>query len=167
VRASFCWYEPAAKSGTEMRYACGGQAEKIKCRAALAAWVHEDCRQLGETFLAYDLTWRPSIAIISWMTHKLRGDLARNPLVTVGIYHVARGARGVERRRGAAGDGGAYLQSHVDRQILHFADPCGGQQARDSREFELARDLGIRGAVTTRERHSPSERRSRVTLGAD
>ncbi|HEY4404404.1 MAG TPA: polysaccharide deacetylase family protein [Xanthobacteraceae bacterium] len=157
VRALLRRYDQVAISGTEMRYACGDHAEKVKCRAALSAWVHEDYRravQLQETFRAYDISLEALNGDYFLAEPELR-ELACNPLVTVGSHTVSHAALGTlddaGARREMAG-GRAYLESLLDRPIPHFAYPYGGSQACGGREFELARDLGFRSAVTTRER---------------
>jgi peptidoglycan/xylan/chitin deacetylase (PgdA/CDA1 family) len=144
-------------AGTDMSFACRDHAEKVRGRAALSAWIHEDYRrvaQLRETFRVYDVSLEALNGDYFLGETEMR-DLARNPLVTVGAHtlsHAALGTLGAAEARREIAGGRAYLESLLDRPIPHFAYPYGGPQACGSREFELARNLGFRSAVTTRER---------------
>jgi peptidoglycan/xylan/chitin deacetylase (PgdA/CDA1 family) len=157
LRELFRRCDRVAIAGTDMSFACHDRAEKVRGRAALSAWVHQDYRrvaQLRETFRVYDVSLEALSGDYFLDEAELR-DLARNPLVTVGAHTLSHAALGTlaaaEARREMTGSR-AYLESLLDRPIQHFAYPYGGPQACGAREFELARELGFRSAVTTRER---------------
>jgi peptidoglycan/xylan/chitin deacetylase (PgdA/CDA1 family) len=78
---------------------------------------------------------------------------AADPLVTIGAHtishcNLARESEAETRRQ--MRDSRARIEQQLQKPALHFAYPYGDKAAAATREFELARELGFRTAVTTR-----------------
>jgi len=88
--------------------------------------------------------------VMSW--DELR-DLAADPLVTIGGHTVNHFALSklseIEARREMA-TGVERLEQQLGRPCRHFSFPYGDERSAGPREFRLAKDLGLRTAVTTR-----------------
>jgi peptidoglycan/xylan/chitin deacetylase (PgdA/CDA1 family) len=157
MRDLFQRYDRIAIAGTEMRYECSGHDAKKRGRAELSSWIHADYRrgdQLQETFRIHDVSLEALNGAYFLDEAQLR-ELACHPLATIGAHTMSHAALGIlevaEARREMSGSRD-YLECLVNRPIPHFAYPYGGPRACGKREFDLARDLGFRSAVTTRER---------------
>ncbi len=79
--------------------------------------------------------------------------LAADPLVTIGAHTVthpmlAKHPEATAREEIASSR--AAIEREIGRPVLHFAYPVGDPGSAGPREFEMARDLGFRTAVTTR-----------------
>ena len=79
--------------------------------------------------------------------------LAADPLVTIGghtqrHYALAKLGAGAARYDMAASI--ARLETELGRPVRHFSYPFGDDCSAGAREFELARELGLTTAVTTR-----------------
>ncbi len=119
-------------------------------------FVTELCEQYGvDTHnLCRDL-------IMGW--DELR-DLARDPLVTIGAHtrrHLALAKLTLSEARLEMEESVRRLERELARPIRHFSFPYGDETSAGEREFELARELGLDTAVTTRkglihERHALS-----------
>jgi peptidoglycan/xylan/chitin deacetylase (PgdA/CDA1 family) len=82
--------------------------------------------------------------------------LAGEPDVTIGahtISHPMLAKLGSFVAMDEIGDGKAYLEQRLGREMRHFAYPFGDPSAAGSREFGLARQAGFVTAVTTRPGH--------------
>lgn len=84
------------------------------------------------------------------------GELARlasNPLVTIGAHgetHINLALASDGEVRGELQRNRAFLQDIIGRPVQHLAYPFGNELACGEREAKIARELGFRSAVTTR-----------------
>jgi peptidoglycan/xylan/chitin deacetylase (PgdA/CDA1 family) len=79
--------------------------------------------------------------------------LAADPLVTIGAHtrrHFALARLGAGAARVEIAEGASRLAAELRRPIHHLSYPFGDAASAGPREFELARQLGFRTAVTTR-----------------
>lgn len=98
----------------------------------------------------YDASHLCRDLIMSW--EELRA-FASDPLVTIGAHtmgHYALAKLPLERARREMAGSIARIETELGRPCLHFSYPYGSDSAACEREFELARNLGMRTAVTTR-----------------
>jgi len=80
-------------------------------------------------------------------------DFARDPLVTIGGHtrrHLALAKLSLSEARLEMEEGLRRLERELARPIRHFSYPYGDETSAGPREFELARELGLQTAVTTR-----------------
>lgn len=78
---------------------------------------------------------------------------AADPLVTIGAHtlshcNLARASDADASRE--MGESRARIEDALQRPVLHFAYPYGDKIAASTREFDLARTLGFKTALTTR-----------------
>lgn len=88
--------------------------------------------------------------VMSW--DELRA-LAADPLVTIGAHttgHYALAKLPAERARREMADSITRIERELSRPCRHFSYPYGSDAAACQREFDLARELGMLTAVTTR-----------------
>lgn len=88
--------------------------------------------------------------VMSW--DELRA-FAADPLVTIGAHtmgHYALAKLPLDRARQEMAESIARIETELGRPCRHFSYPYGSDSAACEREFDLARDLGMRTAVTTR-----------------
>lgn len=87
------------------------------------------------------------------MTWQEIADLARDPLVTIGAHtmgHYALARLDAERARNEMTMGADIIADKIGYRPDHFSYPYGDPGSAGPREFEMARRLGFRSAVTTR-----------------
>ncbi|CAN5405952.1 polysaccharide deacetylase family protein [soil metagenome] len=80
-------------------------------------------------------------------------SFAADPLVTIGAHTVSHCNLAHESEAGARQQmqySRSRIESELQKPALHFAYPYGDKAAAAAREFEIARGLGFRTAVTTR-----------------
>jgi peptidoglycan/xylan/chitin deacetylase (PgdA/CDA1 family) len=80
-------------------------------------------------------------------------DLARDPLVTIGAhtrYHYALGRLMPDDARAEMVESIKRIEGELGARCAHFSYPYGCEISAGEREFELAAQLGITTAVTTR-----------------
>lgn len=80
-------------------------------------------------------------------------DFARDPLVTIGGHtrrHLALAKLSLSEARLEMEEGLRRLERELDRPVRHFSYPYGDETSAGPREFDLARELGLQTAVTTR-----------------
>ena len=80
-------------------------------------------------------------------------SLAEDPLVTIAAHttnHFALAKLRPEDARREMADSVARVAKELGKPIRHFSYPYGDDGSAGEREFEIARDLGIETAVTTR-----------------
>lgn len=88
--------------------------------------------------------------VMSW--DELRA-FADDPLVTIGAHttgHYALAKLPLQRAREEMADSVNRVEAELGRPCRHFSYPYGSDSAAGEREFSLARELGLRTAVTTR-----------------
>lgn len=79
--------------------------------------------------------------------------LAEDPLVTIAAHttnHFALAKLRSEDARREIADSIARVEQELGKPVRHFSYPYGDEGSAGEREFEIARDLGIETAVTTR-----------------
>jgi peptidoglycan/xylan/chitin deacetylase (PgdA/CDA1 family) len=87
--------------------------------------------------------------IMSW--DELRA-FAHDPLVTIGAHtksHLALGKLSESEARAEMAEGMARIEVELDRPCRHFSYPYGCASSAGSREFQIAKELGVVTAVTT------------------
>jgi peptidoglycan/xylan/chitin deacetylase (PgdA/CDA1 family) len=107
--------------------------------------VKELCARAGvdEAALCRDM-------IMTWDELK---TLAADPLVTIGAHtrrHYALARLGAGAAHYEMAESVRRLEQELQRPIHHFSYPFGDEQSAGPRDFAIARDLGLRTAVTTR-----------------
>jgi len=88
--------------------------------------------------------------VMSW--NEIR-SLAEDPLVTIAAHttnHFALAKLRPEDARREIADSVARVAQELGRPVRHFSYPYGDEGSAGEREFEIARDLGLETAVTTR-----------------
>lgn len=88
--------------------------------------------------------------VMSW--DEIR-SLAEDPLVTIAAHttnHFALAKLRPEEARREIADSVARVVKELGKPVRHFSYPYGDDGSAGEREFEIARDLGIETAVTTR-----------------
>ena len=107
--------------------------------------VRELCRGIG-----YDPA--PLCADLCMTWDELR-ELACDPLVTIGGHtraHYALAKLTHAEARFEMEEGNRILEQELGRPCRHFAYPYGDEGSAGEREFALAKELGLKTAVTTR-----------------
>src|SRR5262249_26049971 len=87
------------------------------------------------------------------MTWDEIGDLAADPLVTMGAHtvnHVMLGKADEATARAELATSREVIAAALGKPVEHFAYPYGGPDLVGTREFRIAADLGYKTAVTTR-----------------
>ena len=106
---------------------------------------------VAELAAAHDIDHRATQAglIMSW--DELRA-LTKDPLVTIGGHtksHLALGKLSEGEVRAEMAESIARIEFELDRPCRHFSYPYGCANSAGSREFEIAKELGLLTAVTT------------------
>ena len=120
---------------------------------ALRAVAEDDARSIVAGLAeraGYDPAGLCRNLVMSW--DELR-EFAADPLVTIGAHttgHYALAKLPIERARREMAGSIARIESELDRPCRHFSYPYGNDAAAGQREFDLARELGLLTAVTTR-----------------
>jgi peptidoglycan/xylan/chitin deacetylase (PgdA/CDA1 family) len=97
----------------------------------------------------YDLEARCSDLIMSWA--ELR-TFARDQLCTIGahtVHHYELAKLPAEQARSEVEQSLKVLEAQLGRRPIHLSYPIGGPASAGPREYQAARDLGLRSAVTT------------------
>ena len=98
----------------------------------------------------YDLDRQCHDLIMDWQELRLFAD---DPLCTIGahtVHHYELAKLPIEQARNEMAQSAEILLAQFGRQPAHFSYPLGGPLSAGQREFDLARELGFRSAVTTR-----------------
>ncbi len=109
------------------------------------AVTHRLAREAG-----FDHTELCSRLVMNW--DELR-DFARDPLVTIGAHthtHYALAKLNLDAARREIAESVARISAEFGKPCRHFSYPYGCELSAGEREFELARELGVATAVTTR-----------------
>ena len=88
--------------------------------------------------------------VMSW--DEIR-TLARDPLVTIAAHtcsHFALAKLPADQARREMAESIARVEKELGRPCRHFSYPYGDEGSAGDREFEIARELGVETAVTTR-----------------
>jgi peptidoglycan/xylan/chitin deacetylase (PgdA/CDA1 family) len=79
--------------------------------------------------------------------------LSRDPLVTIGAHtvnHYTLSKLSPAEVKKEILESKQSLESHLGKEVQHFAYPYGGREEAGKREFDLAKECGFKTAVTTR-----------------
>jgi peptidoglycan/xylan/chitin deacetylase (PgdA/CDA1 family) len=109
------------------------------------AFVRELCREVG-----YDPLTLCRDLVMNW--DELR-TLARDPLVTIGAHtrsHYALAKLSLGQARLEMEESINRIEREIGVRPRHFSYPYGCEGSAGPREFQLARELGMKTAVTTR-----------------
>ncbi len=88
--------------------------------------------------------------VLSWVDLR---ELAKDPLVTIGAHtteHFALAKLPLDAARREMQESIARVSAEIGRPCRHFSYPYGCEKSAGPREFDLARELGVATAVTTR-----------------
>jgi peptidoglycan/xylan/chitin deacetylase (PgdA/CDA1 family) len=145
-------------NGREQRLDCRTLSEKRELFDALHAWLRERESDDEIRRVVRDLAARYHVDIAQicdqqCLTWDQIGELARDPLVTIGAHTVthpiltkipaAKVASELKMSR-------AVIESAIGSAPAHFTYPFGQRYAAGQREFRAARDVGFKTAMTTR-----------------
>ena len=144
--------------GIEQTFACATDADKSAVYARLywrlRAYPNEaDIHALIDALAARNgVDMAPVVELLCMRWDEIRA-LAADPLVTIGAHTVnhvmlAKADDDVVRRE--LEQSRRIIADALGRPVEHFAYPYGGRDLAQAREFEIARALGYKTAVTTR-----------------
>ncbi len=80
-------------------------------------------------------------------------EISRDPLVTIGAHtvnHFSLSKLSPTLARNEIIKSQQIIQSHIQKEVYHFAYPFGGKEEAGPREFALVKECGFKTAVTTR-----------------
>jgi peptidoglycan/xylan/chitin deacetylase (PgdA/CDA1 family) len=106
-------------------------------------------RKLAAAY-GYDLEKQCRDLIMDWQELRL---FAGEALCTIGahtVHHYELAKLPIEQARNEMAQSADVLFAQFGQRPVHFSYPLGGPLSAGKREFELARELGFRSAVTTR-----------------
>ena len=145
------------RDGTMRSYALATDADKNRAFHDLYWWLRtipEDRARAVVRDLAakagFDSAALCGELVMSW--DELR-TLDQDPLVTIAAHttnHFALAKLRPEDARREMADSVARIAHELGRPVRHFSYPYGDESSAGAREFEIARDLGLETAVTTR-----------------
>jgi len=98
----------------------------------------------------FDMARQCRDLVMSW--DEIRA-LASDPLVTIAAHttnHFALAKLSAESSRREIADSVVRVSKELGKSIRHFSYPYGDEGSAKDREFEIARELGLETAVTTR-----------------
>jgi peptidoglycan/xylan/chitin deacetylase (PgdA/CDA1 family) len=143
--------------GSRRTFRCASASEKDSTYHRLYWWlrsideqharrtVRELCRATG-----FNSSTQCADLVMDW--DELRA-LASDPLVTIGGHtrrHLALAKLTPAQAKAEMEDGIRRLELELGRPIRHFSYPYGDVTSAGPREFAMARELGMKTAVTTR-----------------
>ena len=102
------------------------------------------------TAYGYDLERQCRTLIMDWQELRL---FAGEPLCTIGahtVHHYELAKLPPEQARSEMAQSADILFAQFGQRPVHFSYPLGGPLSAGQREFDLARDIGFKSAVTTR-----------------
>lgn len=98
----------------------------------------------------YDLDRQCRDLIMDWQELRL---FAGDPLCTLGahtVHHYELAKLPLEQARSEMAQSADILMAQFGQRPAHFSYPLGGPLSAGQREYDLAREIGFRSAVTTR-----------------
>jgi peptidoglycan/xylan/chitin deacetylase (PgdA/CDA1 family) len=168
------------RDGAVKRYACRTTAEKNQTFNDLYWWLRaipEDrARQIvSELARCLEIDGKSLCRrlVMTWDEIRM---MAADPLVTFGAHtrrHYALAKLSDAEARDEMASSIARLEAELCRPVRHFAYPYGDDTSASQRDFDLAADLGLATAVTTRKgvvhmrRLAGSTALPRVSLNGD
>ena len=144
--------------GRETHFECADAGAKLEAFEKLYWWLRSLPSE--QTLLATvdDLAARYGVDTTAYCADLCMdwceiGELARDPLVTIGAHTVNHTmlAKATEAQvRGELTNGRAVIEAALGRAPAHLAYPFGDPTTAGAREFRIAAELGYKTAVTTR-----------------
>jgi peptidoglycan/xylan/chitin deacetylase (PgdA/CDA1 family) len=144
--------------GRDQRFDCRTEAEKAHLFAGLWTWLWERPTNEEINRCVDDLAGRygidpAGICAAACMDWKLVAALAADPLVTIGAQSVNYPVLAKlpdAKVRFEMTMSRSVIESAIGVRPDFFAYPFGGRKAAGAREFEMARELGFKAALTSR-----------------
>jgi len=143
--------------GVQRRFRCGTSAEKDAAFQSVYWWlrtidetdarafVRELCDGIG-----FDPAHLCTDLMMNW--EEIR-RLAADPLVTIGAHtrrHFALAKLTLAEARAEMTESVRRIEREIGKPVRHFSYPYGDETSAGQREFDLARELGMKTGVTTR-----------------
>ena len=143
--------------GETRRFACRSREEKDATFHSIYWWlrriderearaiVRELCRGIG-----FDPREFARELLMSW--EELR-SFSHDPVVTIGAHTVAHYSLAkltAAEARHEMEQGARRIEAELGFRPMHFSYPYGSEEAAGPREFQIAKELGFKTAVTTR-----------------
>ncbi|MGQ0673226.1 MAG: polysaccharide deacetylase family protein [Hyphomicrobium sp.] len=143
--------------GATREFATGTATAKAKAFHAIYWWLRGEPERRARSAvagLAHKAGYSPNTLcrslVMDWS--ELR-TLAREPLVTIGAHtctHYALAKLDAVEARQEMSDSITRIEHEIGRPCRHFSYPYGDEGSAGEREFQIARELGVATAVTTR-----------------
>jgi peptidoglycan/xylan/chitin deacetylase (PgdA/CDA1 family) len=167
-KATIWWYpleevlksNPAIKfqfKGVEYNFECEQAHQKeaafIKIRTLIQSCIETDKKELLDAiFHPYhmNLADRTKSLVLTWDQIK---QLSEDPLVTIGahtINHFRLGALSLEDAKTEIEESLKVIEYQLGKRVQHFSYPFGTKNDVGEREFQLAKEAGLKTAATTR-----------------
>ena len=178
VRISANWQ--VEMDGTVRHFACRTTAEKQQAYDAVYWWLRNLPEPRARQSIRYlaaqagvDIAAMCRDLIMNW--DELR-TLASDPLATIGAHtcgHFAIAKLDPEHARNEIATSVARIEQEIGSPCRHFSFPYGDETSATQRDFDIAADLGLSSAVTTRKGLIHSDGRDcttglpRVSLNGD
>jgi len=143
--------------GEIRRFICRSTAEKEQTYHAIYWWlrqidekearavVRELCRGIG-----FDSSELGRELLMTW--DEIR-SFCYDPIVTIGAHtvsHYALAKLSAAEARHEIEAGARRIENELGRRPLHLSYPYGAEESAGPREFQIAKELGFKTAVTTR-----------------
>jgi len=143
--------------GTKKKFPCGNLKEKneafFKVRSVIMKTAVNDLlntlERIFEPF-GLDLYHETSTLAMTWGQIK---QLSLDPLVTIGAHtvnHFALSQLPLSTAKNEIQSSKQIIESHLKKEVRHFAYPFGGKDEAGLREFNLVKETGFTSGVTTR-----------------
>lgn len=133
-------------------------AKKYQTFNELVAWLTTNVSETEQRKIVQELAWMYKIDTKAHCKNQLMTwqeihTLNQNPLCTIGahtIHHYAVARLSEEEATWEMRESAKILKAELGQMPEHFAYPYGYPAAAAKRDFDIARDLGFKSAVTTR-----------------
>ncbi len=148
---------------------CPDLASKRKALSQVTLWVLSNLRRIDEfrpIFSHYDISLQ-SLCDRYFINEAELKTLANDQLATIGAHTVTHRSLATLNTKEVWSeliDNRTYLQSYLDRDVMHLAYPFGNPDTCGPREAELALKAGFATAVTTSNQPILSRRRENLGL---
>ena len=143
--------------GNPTQFDCATLAQKEACYSELWSWLRRQSNTISREVVSnlaesvgVDQNGISQKLIMNWSEVR---RLAADPLITIGAHtcdHLALSKLSEFDCEREISDSIAKIEDYLGSNCHHFAYPYGDQESTGEREFEIARRLGVRTAVTTR-----------------
>ena len=144
--------------GKDQRFDCHNVHEKRAVYGSIYAWLRQRQTEEEVRVVIRDLSRRYHVDIAAFcedlcMTWDELGELAKDPLVTIGAHtvnHVMLKKVTEKAVRTEMEMSRSVIAASLGVRPEHFAYPVGDPTSAGPREFHIAQELGFKTAVTTR-----------------